>query len=62
MLEILQAIHMRTKGQRDDKGKKLVPEKTIVFSQFTGMMNIVEKFLDNEGIMFSRSELSLSWH
>lgn len=56
MLEILGAINKRTKGMRDEDGKKMVPEKTIIFSQFTTMLDIVEVFLASEGVGFSRSE------
>lgn len=57
MIEILEAIYQRTKGKRDEEGKKIPAEKTIVFSQFTTMLDICESFLDHEGIRYSRCEL-----
>ena len=46
LLEILEDIDERSNGE----------EKTIVFSQFTSMLDIVQKFLKNDGVTFVRCE------
>jgi SNF2 family DNA or RNA helicase len=56
MLEILNAIRLRTKGERDEDGKNIPSEKTIVFSQFTTMLDLIEPFLAYEGIDYARCE------
>jgi SNF2 family DNA or RNA helicase len=57
MLEILDEIYARTKGQRDEDGNKIPPEKTIIFSQFTTMLDMVEPFLLHAGIRYTRCQL-----
>lgn len=54
MLEILDEIYARTRGQRDAGGDKIPPEKTIIFSQFTTMLDMVEPFLLHAGISYTR--------
>jgi SNF2 family DNA or RNA helicase len=54
MLEVLETIHTRTQNKRDENGKKIPPEKTIIFSQFTTMLDLVEPFLLNSGIRYTR--------
>lgn len=44
LLEILRDIDERSDGA----------EKTIIFSQFTSMLNLIEPFLTAEGIKFAR--------
>lgn len=48
LLELLNAVEERS-------GKK---EKTIVFSQFTSFLNLIEPFLKAQGIRFVRCEWS----
>ena len=57
MLELLEMIHARTGNERDENGKKIPPEKTIIFSQFTTMLDLVEPFLLNAGIQYTRCGL-----
>lgn len=47
MLEILKDIKERSGGV----------EKTIVFSQFTSMLDLIEPFLKEEGVKYVRCEL-----
>lgn len=51
ILEILDDIKARSNGE----------EKTIIFSQFTSMLNIVQKFLRSEGFKFVRCRLIMLW-
>lgn len=44
MMDILGDIEERSNGE----------EKTIVFSQFTSMLDIVQKFLKSDGVAFVR--------
>ena len=57
MLEVLDDIYARTKGKRDEDGNKIPPEKTIIFSQFTTMLDMVEPFLTHAGIRYTRCQL-----
>ncbi|KAF9511453.1 hypothetical protein BS47DRAFT_1373028 [Hydnum rufescens UP504] len=59
MLEVLETIHTRTQNKRDENGKKIPPEKTIIFSQFTTMLDLVEPFLLNSGIRYTRYDGSM---
>ncbi|KDQ12526.1 hypothetical protein BOTBODRAFT_112769 [Botryobasidium botryosum FD-172 SS1] len=52
MLEILSTIEERTE---DDEA----PEKTIIFSQFTSMLDLIEPFLRDAGIRFVRYDGSM---
>lgn len=54
MLEILETINLRTKGKFDKDGKKIPAEKTIIFSQFTTMLDLIEPFLKHAGIRYTR--------
>ncbi|TFY77491.1 hypothetical protein EWM64_g6519 [Hericium alpestre] len=49
ILELLQAIETRGEG-----------EKTIVFSQFTSMLDLIEQFLAYEGVKFVRYDGSMT--
>ncbi len=51
LLELLEEIKVR-----QDKDGEPTGEKTIVFSQFTSMLNIIELFLKDAGISFVRCE------
>ena len=46
VLKLLQMIDERSGGK----------EKTIIFSQFTSMLNLLEPFLRDNGIKFVRCE------
>ncbi|KAH9830624.1 SNF2 family N-terminal domain-containing protein [Rhodofomes roseus] len=50
IMDILQEIDERSEGQ----------EKTIIFSQFTSMLNIIEPFLKAEGIRYVRYDGSMN--
>jgi len=52
ILELLKEINSR----EDDEGE-LTGEKTIVFSQFTTMLDLIQLFLKDAGISFVRCEL-----
>ena len=54
MLELLKEVNAR----KDDDGE-LAGEKTIVFSQFTSMLDLIQPFLKDAGIAFVRCELLL---
>ena len=45
---------------REDENGELTGEKTIVFSQFTSMLDILEIFLKAKGIEFARCKHT-SW-
>jgi hypothetical protein len=45
-------------SREDDEGKP-TGEKTIVFSQFTTMLDVIQLFLKDAGITFVRCELPL---
>jgi SNF2 family DNA or RNA helicase len=49
LLELLEEID----GRKDEDGEP-TGEKTIVFSQFTTMLNLIELFLKDAGISFAR--------
>ena len=49
MLKLLEEID----GRKDEDGEP-TGEKTIVFSQFTTMLNLIELFLKDAGISFAR--------
>jgi hypothetical protein len=55
LLELLKEINSR----EDDEGKP-TGEKTIVFSQFTTMLDVIQPFLKDAGISFVRCELPLA--
>ncbi|KAF8314018.1 hypothetical protein DL93DRAFT_1101779 [Clavulina sp. PMI_390] len=59
MLEILEAIYQRNKGQRDEEGNRIPSEKTIIFSQFTTMLDLCEPFLTDAGIRWTRFDGSM---
>lgn len=48
VMSILADIHERSEGD----------EKTIIFSQFTSMLDLLEPFLKNEGVRYVRCELA----
>jgi hypothetical protein len=52
LLELLKEINAR----EDDEGE-LAGEKTIVFSQFTSMLDLIQPFLKDAGIAFVRCKL-----
>jgi SNF2 family DNA or RNA helicase len=52
LLELLGEINSRKDGEGEPTG-----EKTIVFSQFTTMLDIIQLFLKDAGISFVRCEL-----
>jgi SNF2 family DNA or RNA helicase len=52
LLELLKEINLR----EDDEGEP-TGEKTIVFSQFTTMLDLIQPFLREAGIAFVRCEL-----
>jgi SNF2 family DNA or RNA helicase len=54
LLELLKEINAR----EDDEGE-LAGEKTIVFSQFTSMLDLIQPFLKDAGIAFVRCKLLL---
>jgi SNF2 family DNA or RNA helicase len=54
LLELLKEINAR----EDDDGE-LSGEKTIVFSQFTSMLDLIQPFLKDAGIAFVRCKLLL---
>ncbi len=54
ILELLDNIYARTKDKFDEEGRKLPPQKTIIFSQFTSMLDLVEPFLNSAGIRYCR--------
>ena len=49
IVELLREIDGRSNGE----------DKTIIFSQFTSMLDIIEPFLDAEGIRYVRCECSV---
>ena len=49
ILQLLKEIDERSESE----------EKTIVFSQFTSMLDLIEPFLSEKGINYVRCELSL---
>lgn len=51
MLELLKEI-----DAREDEGGEPAGEKTIVFSQFTTMLDLIELFIKDAGISFARCE------
>jgi SNF2 family DNA or RNA helicase len=53
LLELLTEINSR----KDNEGN-LTGEKTIVFSQFTTMLDLIQPFLKDAGISFVRCELN----
>lgn len=55
LLELLKEINAR---EDDDGG--LAGEKTIVFSQFTSMLDLIQPFLKNAGIAFVRCKSLLA--
>jgi SNF2 family DNA or RNA helicase len=44
-------------NSREDNERNLTGEKTIVFSQFTTMLDLIQPFLKDAGISFVRCEL-----
>lgn len=54
LLDLLDSIHDRTKDKLDEEGRKVPPQKTIVFSQFTSMLDLIEPFLHSAGIRYCR--------
>jgi len=52
LLELLKEINLREKDKGEPTG-----EKTIVFSQFTTMLDLIQLFLKDAGISFVRCEL-----
>ena len=54
LLELLKEINAR----EDDEGEP-AGEKTIVFSQFTSMLDLIQPFLKDAGIAFVRCKLLL---
>jgi len=54
LLELLKEINTR----EDDEGE-LTGEKTIVFSQFTSMLDLIQPFLKDAGIAYVRCKLLL---
>jgi SNF2 family DNA or RNA helicase len=54
LLELLKEINAR----KDDEGEP-AGEKTIVFSQFTSMLDLIQPFLKDAGIAFVRCKLLL---
>lgn len=46
MIELLETINEQSNGE----------DKTIIFSQFTSMMDLMEPFLKDAGIKFVRCE------
>ncbi|KAF8336587.1 SNF2 family N-terminal domain-containing protein [Cantharellus anzutake] len=59
VLELLDQILARTSGKLDEDGKKIPPQKTIIFSQFTSMLDLIEPFLRNAGIRYCRYDGSM---
>jgi len=59
LLELLDSIHDRTKDKLDEEGRKVPPQKTIVFSQFTSMLDLIEPFLHSAGIRYCRYDGSM---
>jgi SNF2 family DNA or RNA helicase len=60
MLELLDEIKSRSDTVTDEDGnelKKKRREKTIIFSQFTSMLDLMEPFLQEEGIDYVRCTL-----
>jgi SNF2 family DNA or RNA helicase len=55
ILELLNEINSRENEDGEPLG-----EKTIVFSQFTTMLDLIELFLKDAGITFVRCEISLA--
>jgi SNF2 family DNA or RNA helicase len=53
ILELLNEINSRKNEEGEPPG-----EKTIVFSQFTTMLDLIELFLKDAGIIFVRCEIS----
>jgi SNF2 family DNA or RNA helicase len=56
LLELLKEINAR----EDDEGEP-TGEKTIVFSQFTSMLDLIQPFLKDAGIAFVRCKSLLLW-
>jgi SNF2 family DNA or RNA helicase len=54
LLELLEEINSRENDEGEPAG-----EKTIVFSQFTTMLDLIQPFLKEAGIKFVRCELPL---
>jgi SNF2 family DNA or RNA helicase len=54
LLELLEEIKSRENDEGEPTG-----EKTIVFSQFTTMLDLIQPFLKDAGIAFVRCELPL---
>ena len=52
ILKLLKDVEVRSGGE----------EKTIVFSQFTSMLDLIEGFLKEDGIRFVRCKSGLSNH
>jgi SNF2 family DNA or RNA helicase len=50
ILKLLKEVDERSQGE----------EKTIVFSQFTKMLDLIEPFLNEKGIKYVRCKSSLS--
>ncbi|TFY65094.1 hypothetical protein EVG20_g5717 [Dentipellis fragilis] len=55
ILELLEDISSRTEEDGEPSN-----EKTIIFSQFTSMLDIIEQFLKHEGIKFARYDGSMT--
>ncbi|KAA1474425.1 hypothetical protein DENSPDRAFT_882790 [Dentipellis sp. KUC8613] len=55
ILELLEDISSRTEEDGEPTN-----EKTIIFSQFTSMLDIIEQFLNHEGIKFVRYDGSMT--
>lgn len=51
ILKVLREIDERSEGQ----------EKTIIFSQFTTMLDLIEPFLQDKGVGYVRCESSFSF-
>jgi SNF2 family DNA or RNA helicase len=54
LLQLLKEINAR-----EDEEGELAGEKTIVFSQFTSMLDLIQPFLKDAGIAFVRCRLLL---
>lgn len=56
ILRLLREIDDRRSADEDDEEGEDAGEKTIIFSQFTSMLDLIQPFLREEGIKHVRCE------
>lgn len=56
ILRLLREVDDRRSADEDDEEGEDAGEKTIIFSQFTSMLDLIQPFLREEGIKHVRCE------